>query len=150
MVENVECTKILVTIFSAGWKWGKYNQTYSLSKMLHVTCGTRIGISQALSVVFSHKQGRGIAQAVSRRLLTAAARVRAQVRSCGICCGQSGTGVGFLQELRFLLPILIPPTVPHSSSIIPGWYNRPISGRRTKWRLSLAPLQETERKLVIK
>jgi hypothetical protein len=29
-------------------------------------------------------QGRAIAQAVSRRLLTAAARFRAQVRSCGI------------------------------------------------------------------
>jgi hypothetical protein len=73
--------------------------------------------------------GRAIAQAVSRRLPTATARVRAQVRSCGICGGRSGTGAG---SLRFPLPILIPPTVPHSSSIIRGWYNRPVSGRRTK------------------
>jgi hypothetical protein len=29
--------------------------------------------------------GRAIAQAVSRRLPTASARIRAQVRSCGIC-----------------------------------------------------------------
>jgi hypothetical protein len=58
------------------------------------------------------------AQAVSRRLLTAVARVRAQIRSCEDCGGQSGIGVGFLRVLQFLLPILIPPTAPHSSSYI--------------------------------
>jgi hypothetical protein len=68
---------------------------------------------------------RAIAQAVSRRLPTAAVRVRAQVRSYGICDGQSGTGAGFP------LPILIPSTDPHSSSTNRDWYNRPISGRRT-------------------
>jgi hypothetical protein len=66
-------------------------------------------------------------QAATRRLLIAAARVRAQVRSCGICGRQSGTGAGFLRLQRFSLPILIQPTAPHtsSSSIIRGWYNRP-------------------------
>jgi hypothetical protein len=59
--------------------------------------------------------GRAISQAVSHRLLTAAARVRTQVGSCGICGGQSGTGAGFLRVLRFPLPILILPTAPHSS-----------------------------------
>jgi hypothetical protein len=63
---------------------------------------------------------RAIAQAVSRRLPTAAARVRTQLRSCGICCGQSGTGAGFLRVLRFPLPIRIPPVAPHSSSYHPG------------------------------
>jgi hypothetical protein len=53
--------------------------------------------------------GRVIALAVSRRLSTAAARVRARVRSCGICGGPIGTGAGFLRVLRFPLPILIPP-----------------------------------------
>jgi hypothetical protein len=52
--------------------------------------------------------GRAIAQAVIRRLPKVAARVRAQVRSCGICGGQSSTGADFLQVLRFPLPILIP------------------------------------------
>jgi hypothetical protein len=39
--------------------------------------------------------GRTTAQAVSRRPLTADARVRAQASLCGICGGQSGTGTGF-------------------------------------------------------
>jgi hypothetical protein len=92
--------------------------------------------------------GRAIAQAVSRQLPTAAARIRARVRSCGICGGQSGTGAGFLRVLRFPLPILIPPAAPHSSSIIRGWYNRPISGRRTSG-LSPTPPKETKKKKLI-
>jgi hypothetical protein len=46
----------------------------------------------------------------SRRLPTAAARIRSNEKSCDICCEQSGTVVGFLRVLRFPLPILIPPT----------------------------------------
>jgi hypothetical protein len=62
--------------------------------------------------------GRAITQAVSRWLPTAAAWVRAQVRSCGIFGGQSGTGACLLRVLRFPLPIRIPPIAPQSSSII--------------------------------
>jgi hypothetical protein len=39
--------------------------------------------------------GRAMVQVVSRRPLTAEARVRALVNPCGICGGQSGTGTGF-------------------------------------------------------
>jgi hypothetical protein len=90
--------------------------------------------------------GRTIAQAVSRRLPTAAARVRARVSSCGICGGWSGTGAVFLLVLRFPLPILIPPTAPQSSSsIIRCWYNRPavaavpigLSSLHEKWVIFL-------------
>jgi hypothetical protein len=71
--------------------------------------------------------GRAIAQAVSRWLPTAAARVRARFWSCGICDGQSGAGAGFLRVLQFPLPIFIPPIAPQSSSsIIWGLYNRPV------------------------
>jgi hypothetical protein len=78
--------------------------------------------------------GRAIAQAVSRRLPTAAARVRDQVRLCGICGGQSGTGAGFLRVLRFL-PANSDST-DCSTFIIRrlGLLEyRPVSGRRTKW-----------------
>jgi hypothetical protein len=60
--------------------------------------------------------GRVIIQAVSRRFPTAVARVRAQISLRGICGGQSGAGQAFLPVLRFLLPILIPPTAPHASA----------------------------------
>jgi hypothetical protein len=76
--------------------------------------------------------GCAIAQAVSRRLPTTEARVRSQVKSCGIYSGQNDTGASFLQILLFPLPIFILPNAP-CSFIIRGWYDRPISGRCTKW-----------------
>jgi hypothetical protein len=76
--------------------------------------------------------GHAIAQVDSRQLPTMAAQVWSQVRSCGICGGQRGTGAGSLRVLWFPLPILIP-TTPPSSSIIWGWYNRPNTGQCTKW-----------------
>jgi hypothetical protein len=64
------------------------------------------------------KQGRTIAQAVTRWLPTAAARVRARVWSSVIYGGQSGAVAGFLRVLRFSLPIFIQPI--SSSSQSPG------------------------------
>jgi hypothetical protein len=77
----------------------------------------------------SNKWDHNIAQAVSHWLHTAAVQVQSQVKSCGICSGQSGAGAGFLIVLQFPLPTLTPPTAPQSSSIIWGWYNRPDSGQ---------------------
>jgi hypothetical protein len=51
--------------------------------------------------------GRALAQAVSRWLPTAAARVRV-LAACVVCGGQSGTGAGFLRVLQFPLPIISP------------------------------------------
>jgi hypothetical protein len=56
--------------------------------------------------------GRAVAQAVSRWLPTAAARVRVRA-ACGVYGGQSGTGAGSFRVLRFPLPI-IPPISPSS------------------------------------
>ena len=47
--------------------------------------------------------GRAMAQALSRRPLTAEARVRSRVSPCGICGGQSGT-LHHRVALRGLLP----------------------------------------------
>jgi hypothetical protein len=81
---------------------------------------------RTLHCLSNYLKDRAIAQAVSRWLPTAAARVRAWVRSCGISGGQSGAVGGSLRVLRFPLPIFIPPISPQSpSSIIWGWYNRP-------------------------
>jgi hypothetical protein len=59
--------------------------------------------------------GRAIAEAVSRWLPTAAARVQSRVWSCGICGGRSGAEAGFLRVLRFPLTF-IPPNSPSSQS----------------------------------
>jgi hypothetical protein len=98
-----------------------YNNSHTVISAMHMT-----------EVWLLKAQGRATAQEVSRRLLTAATRVRAHVRTCRICGEQSGTGARLLRVIRFSLPILIPPTAPHSSSIIRGWYNRPVNGRHTK------------------
>jgi hypothetical protein len=49
---------------------------------------------------FLQKRGRAMAQAVSC-LPNVAAHVRCQVRSCGICGRQSGTGEDFVE--RFII-----------------------------------------------
>jgi hypothetical protein len=69
----------------------------------------------AMSAVYMTAVGRAIAEAVSRWLPTAAARVQYRVWSSGICGGQSGPGAGFLRVLRFPLPF-IPPNSPSSQS----------------------------------
>jgi hypothetical protein len=63
----------------------------------------------------SHPGGRAIAEAVSRWLPTAEARVQSRLWSSGICGGQSGAGAGFLRVLRFPLPF-IQPNSPSSQS----------------------------------
>jgi hypothetical protein len=90
---------------------------------------------------FPFTSGRGIAQAVRRRLPIAVARVRAQVRSCGICGGQSCAGADFLRVLRFTLSILIPLTAPQSPYIIgAGTIGQLVADVPN--RLSLIPPQE--------
>jgi hypothetical protein len=68
----------------------------------------------------SQMLGRAIAQAVSRRLPTAAARVQTRVWSCGILWWTNVALVaGFLRTLWFPLPIYIPSASPQSSSLSP-------------------------------
>jgi hypothetical protein len=86
-----------------------------------------------------------LAEVVIGWFATMVDRVWSQIKSCGVCGGQSGTGAGFLRVLYFPLPVLIPPNAPYSS-ISQGSYNRPISGWRTKWTQS----QPTPRNCVCK
>jgi hypothetical protein len=57
-----------------------------------------------------------MAQAVSRRPVTAEARVRTPVSPCGICGGQSGTGTGFPRALGFSLVNFIPPLLHYTEN----------------------------------
>jgi hypothetical protein len=52
------------------------------------------------------KLGRAVDAAVSRRLATAATQVPAQLKSCGVCGGQSVTEAHFLRVPRFALPLV--------------------------------------------
>jgi hypothetical protein len=72
--------------------------------------------------------GRPVYQAISSRLFTAAAPVRARFKTCRICGGHSGTAAGFLRVLRFPLPLIDPLIAQLSSPFIPGWCNRAING----------------------
>jgi hypothetical protein len=86
-------------------------------------------VNYLICFAYCNRVGRPChSSAVSRRLPTAAARVIARVRSCGIWSVQRSTGAGFLRVLRFPLPSISP--IPwHSSSssiIIRSWYNRPV------------------------
>jgi hypothetical protein len=68
--------------------------------------------------VTSMLEGRAMAQVVSRRPLTAEARVRVPVNPCGICGGQSGTGTGFSPSSSvFPCQYIIPPSL---SKLISG------------------------------
>jgi hypothetical protein len=88
--------------------------------------------------------GRAVAQTVSRRVPTTAARIQSQVRSCGICGEQSGSGTGFLHVLQFPLPILIPPNALYSSTGVDTICEIVADVPRGH---SLTPPQETEEKL---
>jgi len=67
-----------------------------------------------------------MAQAVSLRPLIVETRARARVSPCGICCEQSGAGIGFLRTLLFSPVNIIPPWL--SILIIWRMNNRLVSG----------------------
>jgi hypothetical protein len=77
--------------------------------------GDQVSPLLVIPVSVTYLLGRAIARAVSRRLPTAAAGVRWQVKSCGIYGGQSGIEASFLRVLRFPLAVL-PSNAPYSSS----------------------------------
>jgi hypothetical protein len=65
------------------------------------------------SFTFSSSLGRAVAQAVSRRPLTAAAWFRAQVNPVGFVVDKVALGQVFLQVLRFSPVNIILPWAPH-------------------------------------
>jgi hypothetical protein len=61
------------------------------------------------------------------------ARIRFQVKCCGIYGGEVAVGQIFSRISLFPVPVLIPPTAPYSSVL---WGCGSNSGLRTKWTLS--------------
>jgi hypothetical protein len=87
---------------SPGWEMMMSVEQSEECELVRETWSTRRKPAQCHFVHHkSHITWPGLAQAVSHRLPTAAARVGAQVRSCGIWGGQSVTLAGFLRLLRF-------------------------------------------------
>jgi hypothetical protein len=85
------------------------------------------GLSKFLRILW---MAGAVAQAVSRWLPTAAARVRVRA-ACGVCGGQSGTETGFPPSTS-----VSPASHSTNFSIIintRGCHNRPISGRSAEW-----------------
>jgi hypothetical protein len=87
--------------------WGTMLQA-GKSRVRRISCAPE---EAGGAFLINSKLSRDPAQAVSHSLPTEAARVRSQIRSCG---GRSGTETGFLPVLGVPLPILIPPTAPHT------------------------------------
>jgi hypothetical protein len=81
--------------------------------------GMKMKIHTVLTYII---EGRAMAQVVSRRPLTAEARVRARVNPCGICGAQSGTGTGFSPSSS-VLPCQYHSTVALQTHIILGMRN---------------------------
>jgi hypothetical protein len=100
------CRNRDVTAYSPPLLPCAYNKSYVVP---HFTALLTRLLRQTVTEYF----GLAIAQAVNRRLPTAAVRVRYQVRSCGIYRGYSGSVVGFIGVVLFPLPIIIPRDVVH-------------------------------------
>jgi hypothetical protein len=94
-VRFIRKQQVMTTDFlcSAGWDLNMLSQTS------HIPLGLLVLVSLSAPTTFSYQQTRdcAIAQAVSRRLPTAAARVRSQLRSSHVQCD---TVASFLQVFR--------------------------------------------------
>jgi hypothetical protein len=88
--------------------------------LLHLMAYDVVILSEPHSQEIFGGKGRAIAQAVSRRLPTTAARVQTWVGSCGILWWTKvALGQVFSENFGFLLPIYIPSASPQSSSLSP-------------------------------
>jgi hypothetical protein len=96
------------------WRHTDYFETYSS----RTDQWTKVSSTHLNSYSSLLTTNRAMAQIVSRRPVAAEARVRARVFPCGICGGQSGSGIGFFSEFfSFLLSIYNSTVVLHTHII---------------------------------
>jgi hypothetical protein len=124
------------------------------AELLGYVCST--GPPACIFHRLKYGRGRAMAQAVSRRPLTAAARVRAQVNPVGFVMDKVALGQVFLRVLRFSPANIIPPWASHFRKwkIIalslthshPGTNNRPLKAAAVQWDVSLTPKSEYQNK----
>jgi hypothetical protein len=116
------------------WRWGRFSPRTSVSHAnLHSICFSTIIFT--ITRGWHNRPGVAAVPIPSNQIKKKNDEFRPRHSASGlslashrgICGGPSGAGAGFLQVLQFPLPIFIPPIFPQSpSSIIRGWYNRPV------------------------
>jgi hypothetical protein len=119
-------------------------QWYCVPISLH-TIAVRFKASMALDVSNSDSKAsnsHAIVQAVSSRFPSAAARVRSRVRTewhWGRFSPKTSVSSANLHSTNYFIRIII----------MRGWYNRPISRRRTKWTCHPNPTPRIKKRLRI-
>jgi hypothetical protein len=99
--------------------------------------------TEVLGTIFGPKRDKNRATAVSRRPLTAEARVRARVNPCEICCGgQIGTGTGFSPSYSGL-PCQYRSTVAPYSYIIWEMNIRPVGSRSSETQPQVTDIRDS-------
>jgi hypothetical protein len=110
---HVNCNRRILSMLSALVTYSAYCRR-AIPATLRQLSSTKYIQVRSSSITTLDIYGPAIAQTVSRRLLTATARVRAQSGNVGFVVDKMALGNVFLRVLQFPLPSIIPAKSPSS------------------------------------